>query len=332
MNLPIIQKKFWFVSISAIFIIVSLAFYSVWGLNLGIDFTGGSLMELRFGSVRPSIESVEQALGSLEVKSLTVQPTDQNGLILRFQNTDEAKHQEVLAKIKSLVPDTDNSEATSDKPAVKLEGIDVQDVNVEIDTEGQAVPAVQELRFESVGPSIGRQLRNNAITSLIAISLLIIAYIAWTFRKVSRPVASWKYGLAGIIAICHDVLITVGVFSFLGYYYGIEVGTPFVAALLTIFGYSINDTIVVFDRIRENLPKSHRNFEETVNFSVNQTMKRSLYASTTTLLTLMAIVIYGGDSIRWFALALFIGIFFGTYSSIFLASPLLVLFEKYKRS
>ncbi len=188
------------------------------------------------------------------------------------------------------------------------------------------------MRFESVGPSIGRQLRSNAITSLIIIALLIIAYIAWTFRKVSRPVAAWKYGMAGVIAIFHDVVIVVGAFSLLGHLYGIEVGTPFVAALLTIFGYSINDTIVVFDRIRENLPKSHQNFEGTVNFSVNQTIKRSAYSSATVLLTLLAVILYGGESIKYFALALFIGIFFGAYSSIFLASPLLVLFEKYKKS
>ena len=331
MNLPIIQKKFWFVGISTLFVVTSIAFYGIWGLNLGIDFTGGSLLELRFGATRPSIEEVEKALTAIDVKSLTVQPTDQNGLILRFQNTDEAKHQEVVTKIKALVDKDEKATKTDAKPEVKVDGTNVKNVELEIDAESQEAPLVQELRFESVGPSIGRQLRSNAITSLLIIAVLIVAYIAWTFRKVSRPVASWKYGLAGIIAIGHDVIITVGAFAWLGHFYGIEVGVPFVAALLTIFGYSINDTIVVFDRVRENLPKSHHNFEDTVNFSLNQTMKRSLYTSTTTLLTLLAIVVYGGDSVRYFALALLIGIFFGTYSSIFLASPLLVLFEKYKR-
>ncbi len=325
MNLPIIQKKYWFISFSTFLVAISLVFFFTWGLNVGIDFTGGSLMEVKFNGNRPDAQLVEQELIKLDVKSLTTQPTDQNGLILRFQNTDEAKHQEVLSKIKELAGDTKTKSVTP----IKVEGSNTS--NIQVQTEATSVSAVEELRFESVGPSIGRQLKNNAILSLIIVAFLIICYVAWSFRKVSRPVASWKYGLAGVIALLHDVVIVVGAFSLMGHFWGVEVGTPFVAALLTVFGYSINDTIVVFDRIRENLPKSDTNFENTVNFSVNQTMKRSIYASSTTLLTLLAIIIYGGASIRYFAEALFIGIFFGTYSSVFLASPLLVLFEKYKK-
>lgn len=332
MNLPIIQKKFWFVGLSSLFVTTSIVFYFIWGLNLGIDFTGGSLLEVKFVGERPGIEAVEASLAKIEVKSLTVQATDQNGMILRFQNTDEAKHQEVMTKLRELVVPVKTDKVKAAQPKIEAD----KNIKVEAVPVGQALgtagAAVEELRFESVGPSIGRQLRSNAITSLVIIALLIIAYIAWTFRKVSRPVAAWKYGMAGVIAIFHDVVIVVGAFSLLGHLYGIEVGTPFVAALLTIFGYSINDTIVVFDRIRENLPKSHQNFEGTVNFSVNQTIKRSAYSSATVLLTLLAVILYGGESIKYFALALFIGIFFGAYSSIFLASPLLVLFEKYKKS
>ena len=332
MNLPIIQKKFWFVGLSSLFVTTSIVFYFIWGLNLGIDFTGGSLLEVKFVGERPGIEAVEASLAKIEVKSLTVQATDQNGMILRFQNTDEAKHQEVMTKLRELVVPVKTDKVKAAQPKIEAD----KNIKVEAVPVGQSLgtagAAVEELRFESVGPSIGRQLRSNAITSLIIIALLIIAYIAWTFRKVSRPVAAWKYGMAGVIAIFRDVVIVVGAFSLLGHLYGIEVGTPFVAALLTIFGYSINDTIVVFDRIRENLPKSHQNFEGTVNFSVNQTIKRSAYSSATVLLTLLAVILYGGESIKYFALALFIGIFFGAYSSIFLASPLLVLFEKYKKS
>jgi preprotein translocase subunit SecF len=332
MNLPIIQKKFWFVGLSSLFVTTSIVFYFIWGLNLGIDFTGGSLLEVKFVGERPGIEAVEASLAKIEVKSLTVQATDQNGMILRFQNTDEAKHQEVMTKLRELVVPVKTDKVKAAQPKIEAD----KNIKVEAVPVGQSLgtagAAVEELRFESAGPSIGRQLRSNAITSLIIIALLIIAYIAWTFRKVSRPVAAWKYGMAGVIAIFHDVVIVVGAFSLLGHLYGIEVGTPFVAALLTIFGYSINDTIVVFDRIRENLPKSHQNFEGTVNFSVNQTIKRSAYSSATVLLTLLAVILYGGESIKYFALALFIGIFFGAYSSIFLASPLLVLFEKYKKS
>ena len=190
---------------------------------------------------------------------------------------------------------------------------------------------VEELRFEAVGPSIGKELANNARTSIIIVILSIIAYVAWAFRHVSRPVASWKYGLAAVIALVHDVIIVIGVFSVLGHFYGIEVNSAFVAALLTVLGYSVNDTIVVFDRVRERLPKSTENFEGTINTSLNQTIVRSINTSLTVLFALLAIIIYGGESIRYFALALFIGIFFGTYSSIFLASPLLLWFEKLKK-
>jgi len=287
-------------------------------------------MEVKFSGTRPDIQQIQVALEKIEVKSLTTQPTDQNGLILRFQNTDESKHQEVLTTLNELAG-SNNAKTTDNKEQIKIEGDKNLDIKLETKDDTTELKPVEELRFESVGPSIGRQLRSNSITSLFVVALLIIAYVAWTFRKVSKPVASWKYGLAGVIALLHDVIIVIGAFAFLGHFYGIEVGTPFVAALLTVFGYSINDTIVVFDRIRENLPKSDKNFEGTVNFSVNQTMKRSIYASSTVMLTLLAVIMYGGESIRYFALALFIGIFFGTYSSVFLASPILVLFEKYKK-
>jgi preprotein translocase subunit SecF len=159
----------------------------------------------------------------------------------------------------------------------------------------------------------------------------MLAYITYAFRKVSKPVASWKYGLAAILAMFHDAVITMGVFAVLGHYYGVEINTAFVAALLTVIGYSVHDTIVVFDRIRENLPKSDLDFEGTVNISLNQTLVRSLNTSLTVILVLLAIIIFGGASIRTFALALAIGIFIGTYSSIFVAPPLLVIWEKWKK-
>lgn len=295
----IIQKrKIWF-SISGVLVAASLIFYFVWGLNLGIDFTGGSLLEVKFPKSAPTAAAVQEALSPLDVKSLSVQPTEQNGLILRFQNTDEAKHQEVLSALG------------------KLAGAD---------------NAPEQLSFEAVGPSVGKELAGNARTSLIIVILAIVAYVAWSFRKVSRPVASWKYGIAAVIALLHDVVIVIGVFSVLGRFFGVEVGSAFVAALLTVLGYSVNDTIVVFDRIRERLPKSDENFEGTINTSINQTIVRSINTSATVMLALLAIIFFGGESIRYFALALFVGIFFGTYSSIFLASPLLMIFQKGKKA
>ena len=159
-------------------------------------------------------------------------------------------------------------------------------------------------------------------------------YIAWAFRKVSRPIASWKYGAGAVIALVHDILITIGFFSILGHYFGVEVGVPFVAALLTILGFSVHDTIVVYDRTRENLLRSSakESFPEIVNRSLNETLVRSINTSLTVIITLLAIYIFGGDSIRHFSLALLIGVSFGTYSSIFIASALLVTSYEWQKS
>jgi preprotein translocase subunit SecF len=148
---------------------------------------------------------------------------------------------------------------------------------------------------------------------------------------VSKPVASWKYGAATLVALVHDVTLVVGFYAVLGHFWGVEINTSFITAVLTVLGFSVHDTIVVFDRIRENLPKSDTNFEETVNRSVNQTITRSINTSMTVMLTLLAITIFGGPSIMYFSLALLVGIFFGTYSSIFLASPVLVLWNSFKK-
>jgi preprotein translocase subunit SecF len=323
------RKKIWF-SISGTLLVLSLAAFFVWGLNYGIDFTGGSLLEVKFSQLSPSFDQVNQALGGLGLKGLIIQPTNQNGIIFRFQNTDEATHQAVVAKLKELIGQTaTTTAATSTAGSIKVEASGPG--QVEVQTQPTGGNSLEELSYESVGPSIGQELKSNAIYSIIVIIIGIVIYVAWAFRKVSRPVASWKYGVAGVVALFHDVIIVTGIFCVLGKFFGIEANTPFVAALLTVFGYSIADTIVVLDRIRENLPKSHENFEATVNNSINQTFRRSINTSLTVMLTLLAIVLFGGASIKYFALALLIGIFFGTYSSIFIASPLLVVFEKWKK-
>ncbi|MFH0950950.1 MAG: protein translocase subunit SecF [bacterium] len=337
------RRKIWF-TLSGTLVVLSIIALAVWGLKLGIDFTGGSLMEIQYpADQRPEVSRVITALADLNLKSLTIQPTENNGLIMRFQETTEATHQAILAELKTLSPAiAESAFATTTDTATPLDvavtggngQIALQDITVEGQNKATAptVTALEELRFEAVGPSIGAELRRNAIYSMILVLLAIIVFVAWSFRKVSRPVASWKYGLAAVLAVFHDVLITVGVFCVLGKFMGVEINTAFVAALLMILGYSVNDTIVVFDRVRENLPKSDLDFKGTVNYSLNQTMVRSFNTSFTTMLVLTAIVIFGGVSIRYFAMALLIGIFVGTYSSIFLASPLLVWFEKLKKA
>lgn len=293
----IIQKRKIWLSFSTILVIVSIVSLFIWGLKFGIDFTGGSLLEVRFNEDRPTVIEVQEATKDLGLNSLVIQPVGEKGMILRFQEISEDKHQDIINALNTSSNDV-----------------------------------VEELRFDSVGPSIGAELKKKSLYAIFAVLFFIIIYIALVFRKVSKPVSSWKYGLTAIIALFHDVIITLGVFSLLGYFYGVEINTPFVAAILTVLGYSVNDTIVVFDRIRENIPQSDEDFENTVNTSVNQTITRSINTSLTTLLVLVSILVFGGESIRDFVLALSIGVFIGTYSSIFLASPVLVVWEKLKNS
>jgi preprotein translocase subunit SecF len=221
---------------------------------------------------------------------LVVQPEGNQGIILRFQNTENNIHTKILQQL--------------------------------------GTSSVTELQFDSVGPSIGNELKQKTFYALIISIIIILMYIGFVFRKVSRPVESWKYGLCSVIALAFNILVVLGAFSVLGKLAGMEINAPFIAALLTILGYTINDTIVVFDRVRENLPKSDLDFEGTVNMSINQTLVRSINTSSTVILVLIAIFLFGGESIKDFTLAMAIGVFVGTWSSIFLASPLLLLFEK----
>lgn len=303
-----IQKRRIWLSISGALVGLSIIALFVYGLNFGIDFTGGSLLEVRFINERPAVNDVQVAVADLDLGGVIVQPIDEKNMILRFKDTSEEKHVLVLERLNKI------GEKQED------------------DSENIATNNVEELRYDSVGPSIGEELKSKSFWAIVIVLIAIVLYIAWAFNKVSKPVASWKYGVAATIALFHDVIITMGAFAIMGHFYGIEVNTPFVAAILTLLGYSVNDTIVVFDRIRENLPKSHEDFENTVNNSVNQTLQRSINTSMTVILALVAILIFGGDTIKDFVLALTIGVFIGTYSSIFIASPVLVIWEKMKKA
>lgn len=295
----IIQKRKIFLSLSTLAAIASIVVLSVWGLNFGIDFTGGSLLELQFANYRPSITEIQDSLKELNLHNLVVQPTN-DSVIMRFQENSEEIHQSIIKNLQHLAQD--NSET-----------------------------AVKELKFDAVGPSIGEELKSKSFNATAIVFIMIILYISLAFRKVSKPVASWKYGVAAIIALVHDILFILGAFSVLGHFYGVEINTPFIAAILTVLGYSVSDTIIVFDRIRENLPKSQEDFENTVNRSVNQTITRSINTSLSSILALSAVFFFGGDTIKDFALALIIGIFIGTYSSIFVASPVLIIWDSLTR-
>lgn len=192
---------------------------------------------------------------------------------------------------------------------------------------------VVEKRFETVGPTVGKELTQKALAAIGVASIAIVVYIAWAFRGIPKPYSPWKFGLSAIVALLHDAFVVLGIFSLLGHLHGVEIDALFVTAMLTVIGFSVHDTIVVFDRVRENLPKMPKsNFTDIVNFSLSETLVRSLNTSVTVLLTLSALLLFGGESIRWFVVALLIGIFSGTYSSIFNASPLLVLWESKKKA
>jgi len=223
---------------------------------------------------------------------IIVRSIGENGVILQFKGVDEENHQQILSVLNEVSP-------------------------------------MSEKSFQYVGASVGRELRNKTQLAIFLALIAITLYIAFAFRKVSKPVSSWKYGITSLIALVHDVLIPIGVFSVLGKLYNIEITIPIVAALLTVLGFSVHDTIVIFDRLRENiLRRGMGEFGDTVNISLNQTIGRSLSTSFTTLAVLVAIFFFGGETLKYFSLALILGITLGTYSSLFLASPLLVSWQK----
>jgi len=275
---------------------------SMWGLKQGIDFTGGSLLAVRFSATSGTASGVERRPTSVEVQqvldqtkidlgTVVIQPVGDTDMQMSLRNMTEEEHQKVFGDLQ------------------------------------KAFGNVTELRFDSIGPVVGEELRQKSFRGLIIALVAILFYVAYAFRKVSSPVKSWKYGVVTILAAFHDVIIPVGVFAFLGHFYGVEIGTSFIAAILTILGYSITDTIVVMDRIRENLTKLNGSFADIVATSVRQTFLRSFSTSMTTLLALFAIYFFGGESLHEFTLTLIIGIAVGTYSSIFIASPLLVSWQ-----
>ncbi|NCO00103.1 protein translocase subunit SecF [Candidatus Falkowbacteria bacterium] len=295
----IIQSRKIFLSFAAIALAVAIYALVAWGLRLGLDFTGGSLLEVSYTNYQPSLTEVQGALSSTDLSGIVVQPTA-DSVLIRFQENTEEAHQAAVTGLQELATGKDGVE-------------------------------FKELQFESVGPSIGQELKQKSFNAIALALIMIILYITLTFRKVSRPVASWKFGLVAISALAYNIIFTLGAFAALGHFQGVEINTPFIAALLTIIGYDINDTIIVFDRIRENLPKSQENFEDTVNRSVNQTLSRSINTSFTVLLALFAIFFFGGASIRDFTLAMIIGVTVGAYTSIFFASPILVMWDNFSR-
>lgn len=290
----IIKHRYLYFAISLLVIVPGLIALIIWGLPLAIDFTGGSVLEVKFasGSV-PTTEQVIALYNKAGVEDVQVQTVGTDGLIIRSKDMDEAT-----------------------KNAL------VQDMSTTFNTE------VTIQRFDSVGPVIGQEVAQRAMLAVAMAAIAIILYITFAFRGVPH---AFRYGTAAIFAMLHDVLVVVGVEALIGHFIHWEADALFLTAVLTVIGFSVHDTIVVFDRIRENSSIYRRlSFTEVVNHSTIQTLARSINTQLTVMLCLLAMALFGGVTIRHFVTILLIGVFSGTYSSIFNASPILVVWENHE--
>ncbi|MFH1178436.1 MAG: protein translocase subunit SecF [bacterium] len=280
---------FW---ITGIILAGALGAIIFFGLPLDVDFTGGSLVQMSYQSVRPSITEIEKQVATIPLGTVFIRASGDDAISIRTRTMTPAEHDAVLEVL------AQNASTT-------------------------------EISYTSVGPTLGGQFANKALWAILAVALAIILYIAFAFRKVSRPVPSWGYGLTVIVCLLHDLVIPAGFFAVLAHFTSVQVDALFVTALLALLGYSVNDTIVIFDRVREHLAHNEKvgikeTFEQTVGKSISETMTRSINTSLTVVLALLALVLFGADATRTFSLVMLVGVISGTYSSILLAAPLLI--------
>ena len=274
--------------ISGALVLIAWLSLIIFGLKPGMDFTGGSVLELKLNGVNVDHQVIADIYHQLGYQNVSISTSGDDGLLIRSSDISEENHQNIISQIKEKYNE------------------------------------VEELRFESFGPVIGRELRNKSIQAIILVVVCIILYLSYAFRQVSRPMASWRYGVTAILALIHDISIPAGLFAILGHFHGVEIDSNFIVALLVVLGFSVHDTIVVFDRIREKL-RTHPSLEfgQIINEGINETIRRSILTSLTLVLVLLALLIFGPTNLFYFTLTLLIGTFFGTYSSIFIVSPLL---------
>jgi preprotein translocase subunit SecF len=293
------SKKFF--AVSGALVIAAFVLMGTIGFNPGIDFTGGSLIQAEFAAetTKEEIASTFEASAEqteLELGEVQVVESEGNSFVIKTKQIDPDKYTELITAAATQLPEFTIS------------------------------------RFNSIGPTIGESLQKRAIQAIVLAIIMIIAYITFAFRKVPKSVRPWKFGVAAIVALVHDVVIVTGIFVILGYTMGVEINALYITAMLTVFGYSVNDTIVVLDRFRENLmqKRSNEDLADVANRSLSETMARSINTSVSTLITLIAILIWGSESIFFFVLALTLGAFVGTYSSLFIATPLLAKWNEKK--
>lgn len=291
------HRNFFFIA-TGLVLTASIAAIAFLGLPLSIDFKGGSLVEVTYTAERPEVAAIKENVEQLALGEISLRESGENGLILRTRTLTPAEHEAVIGAL----------------------------------SENGALPLTED-RFNSIGPSLGAELGIKALYALAAVILAITLYIAWAFRRVSRPVSSWVYGIIVVVMLVHDVLVPTGVFAVLAYFTGAQVDALFVVALLAILGYSVNDTIIIFDRVREHLHDNEEHhvvedFELTVGKAVTETLGRSINTSVTVALALIALIIVGSAATLNFAIILLAGVIAGTYSSILVAAPLLIPIAK----
>lgn len=285
-----IKYRKWWYLLSLVIIIPGTISLLLFGLKASVDFTGGTVIQIQGTTNKTLIESFTK---KDHFGNVTITPT-KNGLIITSKAVSEANHKEFRSDIGKL-------------------------------------KNVKEIQVQTVGPSISKQVTQNAFTSIVLASIVVVVYVAFSFRKIPKPANSWEFGIAAIIALLHDALVLLGIFSILGHFFGIEVDPLFITAVLTVIGFSVHDTIVIFDRIRENLIKgTAEDFEQVVNRSVVEMLPRDISTSFLVWIILLVLFLFGGSTIKYFVLAMVIGILSGTYSSILNASPLLVTWQGFK--
>jgi len=286
-----------FLGLSAVLVLTSIVLLIVPGPKLSIDFTGGTLIELTLQEGQTK-EKVSEALATFEgeepLGNISMSTTKEGHLLMRMRDISNEEHLALIEHLESTVGD------------------------------------VEEQQFTTIGPTVGQSLKQRAVIAIVLASVAIVLYLAFAFRNVPRKLSPWRFGVIAVITLIHDIMITVGVFVILSHVTSFEVDTLFITALLTILGYSVNDTIIIFDRIRDNLTEQSRGeeFAQVADRSLQQSITRSINTTGSTLIMLIALFTLGSESIRWFILTLIVGMVVGTYSSIFLATPLLVYWKK----
>jgi len=288
-----------YIFLSLILVLISIFSLLFYGLELGIEFTGGSSLEISYRQGKPDISLLKKELTELGLEGFNLRPLGERGVILEIRE-------------KEVSPELEKKIVEKFKKAGEIEN-------------------EESFHLRSISPVIGKELQEKAKVFIILSVLVILIYISLAFRRLQRPISSFGYALISIFALLHDIIIPLGVFAILGRFYNLQISIPIVVALLTVLGYSINNTVVVFDRIRENLLKrSSLSFKEVVNLSLNQVFSRSINTSLTTLFVLISLFFFGGETLKYFSLILILGIMAGTYSSLFLVSSLLINLGKTK--